>query len=168
MEIGKVNPPGQAGSFQVGDRKRATNLTDLPDSHRALLEGPVTASMATLNQSGTIQLTPVWVGADDTHLLLNSVRGRLKDRNLRARPQVSLLFVNPDNPYHWMSIVGHVDEIIDEDDPARGREATDSINSFSKAYLNQDVYPLRDPSGDEVRSLYRVLPEKTVLFGAPS
>lgn len=164
MEIGTVTPPGQSGAFQVGDRKPATTLADLPEKHRALLDGPVTVAMSTVNGSGTVQLTPVWVGSNETHVLLNSVRGRLKDRNLRARPQVSLLFVDPTDPYFWMSIQGEVDEVVDEDDPARGGEATESINAMSKLYLGQDEYPLRDPNG-EVRSLYYVKPTKIVLFG---
>jgi PPOX class probable F420-dependent enzyme len=168
MEIGSVIPPGQDGAFQVGERTPATGLGDLPAGHRRLLDEAVTATMATLNASGTAQLTPVWVGADETHVLLNSARGRLKDRNLRARPQVTLLFVDPANPYFWMSIAGEVDEIVDEDDPHRGQEATDSINAMSALYLGQDEYPLRDGSVQEVRSLYRVTPTKIVLFGDAS
>jgi len=164
MEIGTVTPPGNEGAFQVGDRKPATTLAELPAPHKRLLDEAVTATMSTVNASGTVQLTPVWVGSNDTHVLLNSVRGRLKDRNLRARPQVSLLFVDPANAYFWMSIQGEVEEIVDEDDPARGAEATASINAMSKLYLGEDVYPLRDPNG-EVRSLYYVKPTKIVLFG---
>lgn len=164
MEIGTVTPPGQSGAFQVGDRTPVSTLADLPEKHRRLLDEAVTATMSTVNKSGTVQLTPVWVGADETHVLLNSVRGRLKDRNLRARPQVSLLFVDPADPYFWMSIAGEVVEIVDEDDPARGQEATDSINAMSSLYLGQEEYPLRDPDG-EVRSLYFLRPDKIVLFG---
>lgn len=165
MEIGIAIPPGESGAFQVGQRREAGDLRELPHSHRHLLDDAVTASMATVNANGSVQLTPVWVAADETHVLLNSVRGRLKDRNLRARPKVSLLFVDPSDAYRWMSITGDVDEIIDEDDPVRGNEATDSINAMSNLYLGQDEYPLRDPGGNEVRVLYRVAPRRIVVFG---
>lgn len=165
MEIRTLIPAGEANAFKTGEHQHNLALADLPAKHRVLIEGPVTAAMVTHNADGTAQLTPVWVGADDTHILVNSVRGRLKDRNLRARPQIYLLFVDPEDSYHWISVVGEVDEFIDEDDPDRGHEATDTINAFSKLYLGEDVYPLRDPQGGEVRTLYRVAPKKITAFG---
>jgi hypothetical protein len=39
-------------------------------------------------------------------VLLNSVRGRQKDRNLRPRRHASLLFTDPADPYHWMANSG--------------------------------------------------------------
>jgi PPOX class probable F420-dependent enzyme len=168
MEIGTVIPPGHNGSFAVGARETDRTLADLPASHRALLDDPVTASMACINGNGTIHISPVWVSHDDAAILLNSVRGRQKDRNLRRRRQVSLLFVNPDDAYHWMSIQGEVIETIDEDDPERGNIVTASLDEMSQAYLGQTTYPLRDPAGDEVRSLYRVQPNKAQIFGGSS
>lgn len=167
MEIGTVTPPGQTGSFAVGNRETGRSLNDLPASHRALLDEPVTAAMACLNGNGTIHISPVWVSRDDTTILLNSVRGRQKDRNLRLRHQVSLLFINPTDAYHWMSVQGEVIETIDEDDPEQGITVTASIDEMSQAYLGLATYPLRDPAGGEVRSLYRVQPNRVQLFGSP-
>jgi hypothetical protein len=65
--------------------------------------------MSCLNINGTIHISPVWVSRDSNEILVNSVRGRQKDRNLRQRRHASLLFVDPDNLYHWMSIPGVVD-----------------------------------------------------------
>ena len=31
---------------------------------------------------------------------------------MRARPQVSIMAVNPENPYHWMTINGRVVDMI--------------------------------------------------------
>jgi PPOX class probable F420-dependent enzyme len=166
MEIGTVTPPGHAGSFAVGTRETGRTLDDLPASHRALLDEPVTAAMACLNGNGTIHISPVWVSRDDTAVLVNSVRGRQKDRNLRLRQQVSLLFINPTDPYHWMSIQGQVIETIDEDDPDRGATVTSSLNDMSRAYLGQATYPMRDPAGGEVRSLYRIRPNRVQVFGS--
>ena len=165
MEIRTLVPAGEANAFKTGNLQGNRTLADLDGRHRALIDGPVTAAMVTYNSDGSANLTPVWVGADDTHLLVNSVRGRLKDRNLRARPQVNLLFVDPADSYHWVSIAGEVDEVIEEDDPQRGHEATRTINAFSALYLGQDVYPLRDPENEEIRVLYRVAPKKLTVFG---
>jgi hypothetical protein len=107
----------------------------------------------------------VWVSRDQAEILLNSVRGRQKDRNLRLRRHVSLLFMDPADPYHWMAIQGVVVKIVDEDDPIHGNMATESINAMSQTYLGKSTYPLRDPAGGEVRSLYRVRPNRAQVFG---
>ena len=167
IEIGTIVDPGQENAFTVGDRHAARSLSELPESHRALLDGAVTAAVSTLNGNGSMQLTPIWTAVEGDRLLLNSVRGRAKDRNLRARPQVTVLLMDPQNPYHWLSVQGTVEEIVDEDDPERGQEATDTINRLSQLYLGEETYPLRDPNG-EVRTLYKVAPRRILVFGQPS
>ena len=72
--------------------------------------------------------------------------------------------MDPGNSYQWMSIQGVVDDVIDEDDPARGSLATVSIDQLSQMYLGESTYPLRDPDGTEVRSLYRIRPTRVVVF----
>ncbi len=163
--IGDVITPGNEKAFTVKNKK-AGALEDLPPQYKQLLSDPVTASLTTVSAKGEMQVTPVWVGNDGTLLELNSARGRLKDRNLRATGKVTLLFLNPKNPYHWMSINGKVVEIIDEDDKARGQLATKSIDSLAVRYVNQTPYPFRDPKG-EVRVLYKVEPTQILTFGNP-
>lgn len=124
----------------------------------------MTASVATQNQDGTSQLTPNWVNHDGTYLYLNTVRGRLKDRNLRVRPQVTIMLVNPKNPYHWITIHGQVEGIIDEDDRQQGHLATESIDALSQSYLGISPYPLRAPGG-EIRVLFKVRPLRIQTFG---
>jgi PPOX class probable F420-dependent enzyme len=163
--IGTVITPGNEKAFTVKDKKTGA-LQDLAPEYKQLLSDAVTASLTTVNDKGEMQVTPVWVGNDGTLIELNSARGRLKDRNLRGNGKVTLLFMNPANPYHWMSINGKVVDIIDEDDKARGHLATESIDSLAKRYVNQTPYPFRDPKG-EVRVLYKVEPTKILTFGKP-
>lgn len=158
--------PGNENAFEVGTRKEIATIAELDESYRFMLEGSVTATLATINRHGLPHLTPIWVGHDGTHLLVNTKKGRLKDRNMRERPDVSLLCVNPQNPYHWMSIHGKVVEVIDETDPARGRQATETIDEMAGRYLNTRPYPLRDPKG-EVRVLFKVRPTYIMTFGPP-
>ncbi len=164
IEIADVITPGNEHAFSIGERVPATTLTALPAVHLALLDQPVTASVATINADGTPQLTPNWVNHDGTHLNLNSVRGRLKDRNMRARPSVVVMLVNPQNPYHWITIYGEVERFIEEDDPNEGHLATNNIDDLGAAYLGTRPYPLRDPNG-EVCVLYKVRPTRIVTFG---
>ena len=163
--VGDVITPGNEKAFTVKDRKPGS-LKELAPQYKQLLSDPVTASLTTVSDKGEMQVTPVWVGNDGTHIELNSVRGRLKDRNLRSNGKVTLLLMNPKNPYHWMSINGKVVDIIDEDDKARGHLATKSIDSLGLRYVNKTPYPFRDPKG-EVRVLYKVEPMQILTFGNP-
>ena len=164
IEIADVVMPGQGEAFKIGDRKKVSSLNELPDSYRQLLEKSVTAILATIGAKGLPQLTPVWLNHDGTYVNLNSVRGRQKDKNLRARRDVSIIIVNPENPLHWMSIYGKVEDIIDEDDKKRGDLATQNIDDLTEVYLGQRPYPFRDPKG-EIRVLYQVRPTRIVTFG---
>ena len=163
MKINEVVPPGTDDAFTVRPRGEAA-LAELDQHHRRLLDEPHPAVLATLNASGTVQLSPVWLLHDGVNLLINSVRGRLKDRNLRGRPTVSICVVDPDNQYHYISIRGTVLEVVDEDDPAGGDRATRVIDDMASQYMGVDEYPLRPPSG-EVRSLFVVRPDRVSTFG---
>ncbi len=164
MEIADVITPVREKSFTIRERIQVTGLKDLPPVHLKLLGEPVTAALATLNPGGTIQLTPVWCNHGGTFINLNSVRGRLKDRNLRANPNLTLILVNPNNPYHWITILGRVVKVIEEDDREEGWQATQTIDDLAETYLGKRPYPLRDPRG-EVRVLYKVEPRRIVTFG---
>ena len=163
-EIADVITPGHEQAFKVGSRTPATNLASLAAVHLALLNDPITASVATVNADGIAQLTPNWLEHDGTHVFLNSVRGRLKDRNLRARPHVTIMLVNTKNPYHWITIYGEITHVVDEDHATDGHLATESIDRLSKKYLGTTPYPLRDPKG-EIRVLYTVAIHRIVTFG---
>lgn len=165
LHIDNMILPGNEKAFTVGTHTEAANLNDLDPFYRALLEKPVTACVATINADDRPQLTPNWCDHDGTYIRLNSVKGRLKDRNIRARPSMTLMLMNPENPYHWITIFGTVEQIIEEDDPQRGHQATEHIDALSKKYLGITPYALRDPKG-EVRVLYKVRPTRILTFGA--
>lgn len=80
----------------------------IPEDALDLFEKPALAHLATIMPDGTPHVTPVWVDYDGTHILINTVRGRRKERNLRQRPQAGLTIVDLTNPWHWLSIRGHV------------------------------------------------------------
>jgi PPOX class probable F420-dependent enzyme len=167
MKMSTTVPAGERGGFTIGHREQQATLADLPSAARALLNGSVTATPACLNANETVHQSPVWVDADGDHVLLNTVRGRLKDRNLRARPRLSPMFADPTDPYRWMSIQGQVDGVIDEDDPHHGHATTESMNPMSAKYLGEATYPLRDPQTPEVRALFRIQPKHAVVYDPP-
>jgi hypothetical protein len=59
--------------------------------------------------------------------------------------------MNPENPYHWLTVYGRVVEVVDEYDPERGHLATESIDDLAEKYLGQRPYPFRDEG--EIRVL---------------
>ena len=158
--------PGNANAFETGKRGQISSIADLDPSYRWMLEKNVTATLATIKPDGLPQLTPVWLAHDGRHILLNTKKGRVKDRNMRARPDVAILCVNPENPYHWVAINGRVVETIEETDPTRGKQATENIDELARRYINTTPYPLRDPKG-EVRVLVKVQPTYVMTFGPP-
>jgi|SRR5208282_5232613 len=109
------------------------------------------ANLSTLMPDGSPQVTPVWVDYDGTHILVNTAKGRVKDRNMRREPRVALAVSDPENPYRYLEVRGRVVEIAEAG-------ADDHINRMAKKYLGQDVYPYRKPG--EVRVLYKIKAEK--------
>lgn len=121
----------------------------IPSSHLDLFEKKAFASLATVMSDGTPQVTPVWVDWDGTHVLVNSARGRLKDRNMRRNAAVALSILDPENPYRYLEIRGRILEITEKD-------ADDHIDHLAKKYLGVDKYPYRAPG--EVRVIYKISP----------
>ena len=82
----------------------------IPDTHRDLLEGPIVVGLITMMPDGQPQATPIWCTYDGTHILFNTAVGRQKDRNLSADPRVTVLALDPENPYRYIEVRGEVAE----------------------------------------------------------
>jgi len=130
--------------------------TIIPASHVDLFGKKALAHLATLMPDGSPQVTPVWVEYDGTHVLINSARGRQKDRNLRRNPAVALSLCDPDNPYRYLEVRGRVVDITEQ-----GADA--HIDRLAKKYLGVDSYPGRSPN--EVRVTYRIQPTHATHMG---
>jgi len=89
-------------------------------------------------------------------VIFNSARGRVKDKNVRRDPRVTLTLIDPDNPYRYMEIRGRVVNFTEQG-------ADKHIDKLAKKYLGVDKYPYAKPG--EVRVLYRVKPEKVLVHG---
>ena len=62
----------------------------IPDSARALLEGPALAHLVTLNSDGSPQVSIVWVGLDGDEIVAAHMAEREKVRNIRRDPRVAI------------------------------------------------------------------------------
>lgn len=130
--------------------------TSIPANFIDLFSKPAFASLATLNADGSPQVTPVWCDFDGTHVIVNTARGRVKDRNLRREPRVALSLLDPQNPYRYLGIQGRVTEMTEQ-----GADA--HIDKMAKKYLGKDKYPFRAPG--EVRVIVKITPEKVHVNG---
>lgn len=66
-------------------------MSKLSDSMREFLNGRHYATLATLNEDGSIHLTPVWYLFEDERFFFSTSASGRKVRNILARPQASLL-----------------------------------------------------------------------------
>jgi PPOX class probable F420-dependent enzyme len=157
----------QAGQFTIGDRETVASLADLDPVYRQLIEEPVTAVIAVMGAAGRPNLTPVWFDYEGDTILLNLATHRRKVDWLKADPHATFLLMNPQNPYHWLSIKGTVSREISEDDPAEGPRVTAQLNRIFKKYTGGEVYALRDPSLEERRVLFEMSVDSVATFGRP-
>src|SRR5512135_1164587 len=91
-------------------------MKKIPDSHKDLLEDKARALayLATLMPDGTPQLTPLWFNSDGKHILINSAKGRVKDRNMRARAAVALVIQDRKIDTRYIQVRGRVVDITEE------------------------------------------------------
>ncbi len=125
----------------------------IPAQYRDLFERPVVVSLVTVMPDGQPQATPVWIAYDGTHLIVNTARGRQKDRNMHRNAKVTVLAVDPADPYHWVEVRGRV---VEEDEAS----GLDVINALSKKYRGIEDYYSVNPSrrGQEQRVTYKIEP----------
>ena len=83
----------------------------IPEKYLDLFHKKAFASLATVNPDGSPQVTPVWCDFDGKYVLVNSAKGRRKDRNMRDRPKVALALIDPENPYRYLEVRGTVEEV---------------------------------------------------------
>lgn len=121
----------------------------IPEQYLDLFERRTFADLATVMADGSPQVSPVWLDYDGTHILINSAKGRVKDRNMRRDGRVALSLLDPDNPYRRLQIRGRVVEITEEG-------ADELIDKLALKYLDLDKYPYRNPT--EVRVIYKIEP----------
>lgn len=86
-------------------------MATLSDKARAFLNEKRFAVLATLNENGTIQQTTMWYLLEGDTIVMNTKAGRVKDRNLRRDPRISICL---ENGYHYLTISGTVKLIEDQ------------------------------------------------------
>jgi PPOX class probable F420-dependent enzyme len=131
-------------------------MAKIPEAFQDILDKKTLVHLATTGKDGSPQVSPVWVDREGDTIIINSAKGRVKDRNMRSHARVALSATDPDNPYRALMIQGRVVKITED-----GADA--HIDKMAKKYLGQDKYPFRSPT--EVRVKYYIEPLKVATMG---
>jgi PPOX class probable F420-dependent enzyme len=113
------------------------------------------AHLALVMRDGTPHVTPVWFDFDGKQFIINTARGRVKDKILRRHPRVAMSIQDPVNPYRYMQVRGKVVEETEQG-------GYDMICSLNEKYHGDRNYPKRP---GEVRVTYKISPERFATMG---
>jgi PPOX class probable F420-dependent enzyme len=78
----------------------------IPETHRDLMDGPLTAILTTIGEDGLPQSSAVWYCWEDDRLLVSTKRWAAKFRNAEARPPVGFIVVDPADEFRYVEIRG--------------------------------------------------------------
>ena len=122
---------------------------NIPEEFQDLLDEDSKALLylATLMPDGSPQVTPVWFSTDDEYILINTNQGRVKDKNMKARPKVAMTIQDPDDPYRYLGIRGEVVSYTTEG-------ADEHIHKLSLRYKDEPWKTRRD----QRRIIFRIKP----------
>jgi len=128
----------------------------LTEDQLALLRRPSTCYIATAMADGSPQLTQTWVDTDGEHVVINSVQGYVKMRNIERDPRVAVAVSDPDNPSRYFQVRGRVVEVT-------MAGAVDHIEMLARKYLGTP-YPWYG-GRDQVRVIVVIAPDQISSTG---
>lgn len=131
-------------------------MEHIPESFHDLFDRRSFAHLSTLMPDRTPQVTPVWVDydADTNYILVNTARGRRKERNVTENPDVGVSILDPDDPYRYLSIRGRVVELTEDG-------AREHIDTLARRYLDVDEYPYHDRD-EGARVIVSIRPDRVI------
>jgi PPOX class probable F420-dependent enzyme len=133
--------------------RKSLELARLRDQEAELFREPNFAHLSTLLPDGSPHVSPVWVDVDDDEglILVNTARGRVKERNVNQDPRVGISVTRSENPYQTVSATGRVVATSEHG-------ADEHIDKLAKKYLGRDRYPYR--RAGERRVIMKIRPER--------
>jgi PPOX class probable F420-dependent enzyme len=106
------------------------NLVPITESHQDLLDGGYCVALTTVMPNGQPQITPVWCNREGDYVLINTMRGFRKEKNLRCTPKVTLLAYDPKQPLRYIEIRGTVVDMTEEG-------ALEHLDHLTQLYLHR-------------------------------
>jgi PPOX class probable F420-dependent enzyme len=121
---------------------------DIPARYHDLFDEANFATFATKMPAGTPHQTVVWIDRerreDADRVLVNTERGRQKERNVRRDPLVGVCIIDPEDGYRYVSVRGRVETVAAEG-------ADDHADALARQYMGVEAYPDREEEeGDRV------------------
>jgi len=129
---------------------------DLPDELLTLLRRASPCFIATTMPDGSPQMTQTWVDTDGEHIVINTVEGYQKTKNVARDPRVAVSVIDPARPSHYYEIRGRVVAST----PHGGEE---HIEALAQRYLGRP-YPRYGGSG-QVRVILTISADRINVMG---
>ncbi len=124
---------------------------DLPEGLIALLRQPSPCFLTTLMPDGSPQLTETWVDTDGVHVIINSVQGSQKVRNIERDARVAVGVCDPSNSSRYYAVRGRVVNVTTEG-------GVEHIETLAQRYLG-GPYPWYG-GRDQVRVILTITADK--------
>ncbi|NAZ87923.1 PPOX class F420-dependent oxidoreductase [Kineococcus indalonis] len=121
-----------------------------------LLRAPSTCYLATTMPDGSPQLTQTWVDTDGEHVVVNTVQGFQKLRNVERDPRVAVAVSDPQDPSRYVELRGQVVAATTEG-------GAEHIEALSRKYTGAP-YPWYG-GRDQVRVVLTIAVERTRAQG---
>jgi len=86
------------------------NTNQITEPMSELFRGKNFGYLSTLMKDGSPQVTEIWVDIEDGNIIVNTVEGRLKHKNISRDPRIAICVVDQNNPYHMVIVRGRVVE----------------------------------------------------------
>jgi PPOX class probable F420-dependent enzyme len=129
---------------------------ELPKELLRLLRKPSLCYVATTMPDGSPQVTQTWVDTDGAHILVNSVRGFRKIKNIERDPRITLAVSDPANLTRYYEIRGRVLAVTTDG-------AVEHIDKLAHKYTGQ---PYAWYGGrDQVRLIVTIEAERIIVTG---
>lgn len=128
----------------------------LSDQVRDFLRERRFAVLATIDETGLPQQTVMWYDLDSDEVLMNTARGRLKDRYLQRDPRASVCV---EDGYRYVTIAGTVTL---DDDPARAQA---DIARLARRYEGERADRMIANFEQEARVTMRLRIERVIANG---
>jgi len=122
--------------------------TTVPDELVDLVTTNCFAHVASVNPDGSISSHILWVDWDGEHLLMSTPIGSVKCRNWRLDPHVGISVMDRANPYRYVQVTGHVEEIRPDVDLA-------VIDRLSHRYVGHEY-----EDREEAREVVVITPDR--------
>lgn len=105
----------------------------IPNSHKDLAEQPIVVTLVTVSAENKPHAAAVWRRYDGEFFWITTAVNSRKHKNIVHNPYISIMAIDPHNPYRYLEIGGIVEEINPDDETA-------FLNTLSQFYVGKSPF----------------------------